>query len=171
MRFQFGNKRFYNRTVSQEVHSIRIIFGLGNIMKLVIWLLMLGVLNIYVVFAKPSKCAIENNIGKRDRIELSKNPYKPSEKILCFLKCDYERTGALRIDKTVDADKVVEHLNAWRSLKLSTKRRIKECVEEVKTQVNNCYDIEPYYHCVRKAIQLEVRYEMNHLMPKIENEE
>ncbi|XP_044762221.1 uncharacterized protein LOC123319368 isoform X2 [Coccinella septempunctata] len=101
-----------------------------------------------VAASEKGECAKQFNVDKPDFEELKKNPTEPAEKMLCFLKCEYEDSGVLNADKTVDADKLIAHVAKLKNLEETTKKNIKKCVQEMTVPVNSCSDIKPYYLCV-----------------------
>ncbi|XP_045460014.1 uncharacterized protein LOC123670565 [Harmonia axyridis] len=108
------------------------------------------------VTGEQSKCAKELNVEKNDWVEFKKDPTNPAEKLLCFFKCEYTRSGALKEDKTLNADKLIQHIEEWRILKATTKSEIKECVQKLTIPVNTCADVKPYHICVHNAVHKEL---------------
>ncbi|XP_045483819.1 uncharacterized protein LOC123689067 isoform X2 [Harmonia axyridis] len=96
-------------------------------------------------------CAAKFNVTADDWTELKKDTAHPSEKILCMLKCEYENDGALNPDKTINAEKLVKKITAWKHLDEPIKAELKECVQKVKVPLNTCANMKPYFDCVRTA--------------------
>lgn len=67
------------------------------------------------------------------------------------MKCEYEVLGAIKEDKTLHSDKMVEKVQEWKTFDEPIRSELKKCIEKDAVPLNKCTDMKPYYMCVREA--------------------
>lgn len=92
-------------------------------------------------------CTEEFPISKKDLEEYTLNRNEPSEKMLCYLKCNAENDDMIFEDGSLNMNFLKAIIDRSTHMSTEEKEKVEECLSKVPL-VRNCNDFESFTSCV-----------------------
>ncbi|KAK9875938.1 hypothetical protein WA026_011040 [Henosepilachna vigintioctopunctata] len=99
------------------------------------------------------ECMKEHNITMKEMSDSIMGDI--SEKVLCFMKCAFERKGAIDINRRINMEKMDEIMDQWAHLSDKGKSFAVPCLQEY-TIVRTCSDVKPLHLCLEDAREFQL---------------
>ncbi|KAL3271734.1 hypothetical protein HHI36_022204 [Cryptolaemus montrouzieri] len=102
-----------------------------------------------IKMALESSCEIEAGFTFLDWDEFSTAPLAPTEKMLCFFKCMYEKSGSIDSLGSIVLDKIDADIDRLAYLEDHQKSNVKSCLIKLPP-VKTCQDMRTIIECIFK---------------------